>query len=152
MGATLQWRGFQDRPVRVGSQHVRFGGGRSAASGYLAHSSRVGPGILLLADPASGIDEMIELADALCTEGFTALVPLNGDTLGPEVLDAAVDFLVDNWHPRCGLIAFGRSCPSGKALVERRSLDGLSLHRSPERLRESEAWSRCVDHLHAALS
>lgn len=111
----MQWR---QPPQRVNHLHgdlVEFGRGRSRARGYLAHSDRVGPGVLLLEQRAYG------RADALNEEGFTVLVPdidLDGNNAGAIV--AAAEYLSANWHPRLGVVGVGpEGALASKALVER---------------------------------
>jgi hypothetical protein len=70
----------------------------------------------------------------LTEEGFTALAPDLPDDfdIADRLIDAAVDHLVDNWHPRVGVLAFGDARTAGQRLVERRTLDAVALleHRS----------------------
>ncbi len=57
MGASIQWRqpppGLRNR--RYGKV-VTFGRGRSAGRGYMASSSRVGPSVLIVDEPAASED------------------------------------------------------------------------------------------------
>ena len=68
----------------------------------MSYSDRVGPGIVVLGGSR-------EICDRLMNEGFTALAPeLPADSdKAHRVLHAAIDYLVDNWHPRIGVLAFG---------------------------------------------
>jgi hypothetical protein len=120
----MQWRQPPDRTDRLYADVVEFGRGRSRSSGYLAHSDRVGPGVLVL-DPRS-----TALADALNTEGFTALVPDRPlEDLEPGALEAAAAFLSENWHPRLGVIAAGDAGVAAAGVLAERAvtLDALAL-------------------------
>ena len=104
MGATVQWRGENEREAERYGKTVTFGNLRDKATGYMAYSARVGPGIVVLGGST-------ELCDRLMNEGFTALAPELPTEFdkAQRVLNAAIDHLVDNWHPRIGVIAFGSS-------------------------------------------
>ena len=118
MGTSVQWRDENQRePSRYG-RTVTFGNLRDRATGYMSYSERVGPGIVVLGGS-------VELCDWLTEEGFTALAPaLDGDDATRDrVLDAAVDHLVDNWHPRVGLLAFGDMRAMAERLTERKTID-----------------------------
>jgi carboxymethylenebutenolidase len=104
---------------------VEFGGRSDGGSAYMAHSDRVGQGVLLLHEWFGLQDSFKRLADRLCDDGFTVLVPdlydgavaetveqagalSNGldETRTMRRIKAAASFLVDNWHPRLGVIGF----------------------------------------------
>lgn len=128
MGASLQWRQPPERENHLHGEVVQFGRGRSRGTGYLAHSNRVGPGVLLL--DASGQ----ERADVLNAQGFTSLVPrLPADRDPGPLLAAAAEFLSVNWHPRLAVMAVGTDrAPALSALVEARtSLDLVVLLECP---------------------
>jgi hypothetical protein len=115
MGATVQWRSEPDRePERFGKT-ITFGNLRDKGSGYMAFSERVGPSVLLVSTEP-GPDEHA-FADWLMGEGFTVLVPqLTGlpPAIAMRITTAGAEHLLDNWHPRLGLIGVGE----GSALVE----------------------------------
>ena len=111
----MQWR---QPPERVDHPHgdlVEFGRGRSRARGYLAHSDRVGPGVLLLDEHGH------ERADALNGEGFTVLVPELDLGEGRDgAIVAAAEYLSANWHPRLGVVGVGaEGVLASRILVER---------------------------------
>lgn len=102
MGVTVQWRGENERePGRYGKT-ITFGNLRDKATGYMSYSDRVGPGIVVLGGSR-------DICDRLMNEGFTALAPElpSEPDKAHRVLHAAIDHLVDNWHPRIGVLAFG---------------------------------------------
>lgn len=122
MGASLVWRqpppNLENR--RYGSI-VGFGRGRSAGRAYMAASSRVGPGVLVLADPSDDDASVRAFADLLNEGGFTALAPeaTDSDSYERDVLEAAASFLTDNWHPMLGVLALGSAVAKGLALADR---------------------------------
>lgn len=107
------------------SRTVQIGRGRSRCSGYLAYSDRIGPAVLVLHEFFGMTDSFRAYCDALNAEGFTALaldlydgkVAQNveeAESLRDSVdvhatmkrLDAAVEHLTANWHPRVGVVGF----------------------------------------------
>ena len=122
MGASLQWRGENSREPSSYGKAITFGNIRDKGTGYMSYSERVGPGIVVLGGSQ-------ELCDWLTGEGFTALAPVlsHDDATNDRLIDAAVDHLVDNWHPRVGVLAFGDSRALARRLVERRTLDAAAL-------------------------
>lgn len=150
---TMTWR--QPPPDLVNRSFgatVSFGRGRSACTGYMAHSDRVGPGLLLVHGESGLAPWVVQMADALNREGFTILAPDLFDerlprdpqegagiaeALDPALVDArlrvAAEHLTANWHPRLGAIAFGwGAAQAGRlgggsldALVVYGSADGL---------------------------
>ena len=103
MPASMQWRDQKDIEPRSFGEDVRIGSGRHAVAGYLAHSQRVGPGIVVLTLALD--DDARALVERCRDEGFTALAirpPL--ERPGPAVREA-VGSLVANWHPRVGILA-----------------------------------------------
>lgn len=110
----MQWREPPERVDQLHGDIVEFGRGRARGRGYLAHSNRVGPGVLLL-DPAGQ-----KRADALNAEGFTVLVPeVPYQAESGAVFDAAAEYLSANWHPRLGVVAFGSDGALAAASVAR---------------------------------
>ena len=117
MGATVQWRGENDRePVRYGKR-ITFGNLRDRCTAYMSYSDRVGPGIVVLGGSEA-------LCNRLTDEGFTALAPdLPGDPdVAERTLQAALDHLLDNWHPRVGVLAFGAA---GSLVHDRERVDAV---------------------------
>ena len=142
MGATVQWRGEQPREPSSYGKTITFGNLRDKGRGYMSYSERVGPGVVVLAGS-------VRLCDWLTEEGFTALapeLPTDGVT-ADRIVDAAVDHLVDNWHPRVGVVAFGSSRALAERLVERRTLDAVALLET-----ESEAGDELIDDFRYDLS
>src|SRR3989304_6444033 len=75
MGVTLQWRYEQTRAERRYGSIVEFGGGSAGGSGYMSHSDRVGPGVVVVHDAFGLHDDVIAFCDELNLEGFTVLAP-----------------------------------------------------------------------------
>lgn len=121
MGATIAWRGENERePARYGKT-ISFGNLRDRGTGYMSYSDRVGPGLVVLGGSTA-------LCDRLTREGFTALAPdLGGDEdKAARLIDAAIDHLLDNWHPRVGIVAVGARGGLGEAAASRRSVDAVA--------------------------
>jgi hypothetical protein len=121
--SSLQWRDENRAEPRSFGGDVTIGSGRLAATGYLAHSQRVGPGVLVLA-PA--LDDAVRaLADRCLAEGFTALAPdLTGEDPAAIAREAA-EMLVANWHPRVGVLALRSTETIAVAVAERITPDAL---------------------------
>ena len=123
MGVTLQWREPPDRENRSFSKIVHFGGRRDGGSGYMALSDRVGPGVLVVHDDGSA-PWLRPTADRLNKLGFTVLAPQLPEKrseksgLSPDILVAAADFMIDNWHPELGVIVYGAPDERVRALLE----------------------------------
>jgi hypothetical protein len=133
MGATLHWREPPDRDARDFETFVEFGRGRRSGTGYMAYSERSGPGVLVLHPPPSWSDPVVGFAQAVHAEGFTVLVPgMEAGDAGPERLEAAVEFLVDNWHPRLGIVGFDSAAVIAEKLAAARGCDALVLYRRDE--------------------
>lgn len=105
MGASLQWREPNDRRAAVARRTIRFGGRRDGGTGYFVASQRAGPSVLVLGDDDR---QGAALADALGIEGFTVLAVGEHQ---PQVVAAAADHLVQNWHPRLGLVCIAVEPP-----------------------------------------
>lgn len=142
MGATVQWRGEQPREPESYGKVISFGNLRDKGTGYMSYSERVGPGVVVLGGST-------ELCDWLTEEGFTALAPdLPADeTVAARLIDAAVDHLVDNWHPRVGLLAFGDRRLLAQSVADRRTLDAIVLLET-----ETDADDELVDDFRYDLS
>jgi hypothetical protein len=121
MGKSIQWRPRNDKEPQSYGETVRYGGRRHGGRAYLAHSDRVGPGVLVIGESGRA------LADPLVADGFTVLVPeLSGENL-PARMTAAADFLRDNWHPRVGVVGVGAGTALAADLAARIPLDALVL-------------------------
>lgn len=122
MGASLQWRGEQPREPAAYGKTISFGNLRDRATGYMSYSERVGPGLVVLGGST-------ELCDRLTQEGFTALAPElpPDEPTSDRIVDAAIDHLLDNWHPRVGIMAFAALCATAERAARRKSLDALVL-------------------------
>ena len=142
MGASLQWRGEQPREPASYGKTITFGNIRDKGTGYMSYSERVGPGVVVLGGS-------MRLCDWLTEEGFTALAPdLPPDpAVSERVVDAALDHLVDNWHPRVGVVAFGDYRTLAARLAERRPVDAIALFET-----EDEAGEELVDDFRYDLS
>ena len=129
MGTSIQWRqpppGLTNRSY---GRTVGFGRGRRAGRAYMAASDRVGPGVLVVSRGDLS-QEDISFATALNNDGFTALV-LEGSygDRTDDVLDAAGEFLTDNWHPRLGVVAFGDRAAPGAAVATRLAVEALVVY------------------------
>lgn len=119
MGATVQWRGENQREPASYGKTISFGNLRDRGTAYMSYSDRVGPGIVVLGGSH-------ELCDRLTAEGFTALAPelVDDADKNERLLVAAAEFLVDNWHPRLGVLAVGDGALS-ETLASRKSLDSV---------------------------
>ncbi len=129
MGVTVQWRGEPEREPHTYGKTVTFGNIRDKGSGYMSYSERIGPGVVILAEQLDPTTK--GFADALMHEGFTVLVPeLTGIEAGraQRVAVAAIDYLVDNWHPRIGVVAFGTAAAMAEEIGERHPLDATALY------------------------
>ena len=122
MGATVQWRGENQREPASYGKVISFGNLRDKGTGYMSYSERVGPGIVVLGGST-------KLCDRLTKEGFTALAPeLPPDAATADrIVLAAVDHLVDNWHPRVGLLAFGERRGLAQGIAQRKTVDAIAL-------------------------
>lgn len=128
---------------------ITFGKRKDRGTGYLARSERVGPGVLLLHEFFGLTDSFKEMADRLNEAGFTVLAPdLYDGVIAKDVeeakamaesldhglvlarLEAAADLLVDNWHPRLGVVGFSLGGFVGTILAGRRDLEALVLYYS----------------------
>ncbi len=131
MGATVQWRGENERePARYGKT-VNFGNLRDKGTGYMSYSDRVGPGLVVLGGSN-------ELCDWLTAEGFTALAPeLSEDEAKNErLIDAAIDHLVDNWHPRVGILGLGSQRTRAERATTRRTVDAIAFFETEDEVND----------------
>lgn len=144
MGVTLQWRSEQTRAERRYGTIVEFGGGAARGNGYMSHSDRVGPGVVVVHDAFGLHDDVIRFCDDLNLEGFTVLAPdlytgRIAETEGEaSALAAALDegraerlvreaaeHLTANWHPRVGIVGLGWGATLGAIAAEGSRPDAL---------------------------
>ena len=142
MGGSIQWR----EPPASEPQHfaaaVEFGTRSAAGTGYMCYSQRSGPGVLLLHEFFGLQDSFKQYAARLSSSGFTVLAPdLYDGALATTVdeaielrdgldanrtagrVEAAADFLVNNWHPRLGVIGFSLGAEFADALARSRPVE-----------------------------
>jgi carboxymethylenebutenolidase len=143
MGGSFQWREPVSSEPRSFAKQVQFGVGRSAGTGHMCYSQRSGPGVLVLHEFFGLQDSFKDYAGRLSDEGFTVLaLDLYDGALAESVedaiqlrdqldaerthlrLEAAADFLVDNWHPRLGLIGFSLGAEFADAVARARPVEG----------------------------
>lgn len=94
----------------------------------MSYSERIGPGVVVLSEQLD--DDTRTLADALMHEGFTVLVPeldASDPARAQRVAVAAIEYLVDNWHPRIGIVAFGRTVEMARTIADLRVPDATAL-------------------------
>jgi carboxymethylenebutenolidase len=126
MGKSIQSRrppdDLQNRSFR---RMVEFGKHRTAGTGYMSYSDRVGPGIIVLHEFFGLQQSFMRYADRLNEEGFTVLAPdLYDGAIADSVesakamaqsldpartigrIKAGAEHLTDNWHPRLGIVGF----------------------------------------------
>ena len=128
MGKHIQWRTPNESVPQSFGEMTTFGGRRDRGHGYLAHSQRVGPGVVLVHGDAGLTDDIRGLADELCAEGFTVLVPDLAEVADVDaILTAAITTLRDNWHPRVGAVDMGSEGRTRAAGAISQMLDGLVL-------------------------
>jgi carboxymethylenebutenolidase len=128
---------------------IDFGRRRDAGRGYLASSDRVGQGVLILHEWFGLQPFFVSLADRLREEGFTVLVPdiyegaVAADVEEAErlmravdddenrigwMLKAAASYLIDNWHPRLGVIGFSMGAGWACRLAQEIELEATVLY------------------------
>lgn len=142
MGPTVQWRGENERePGRYG-RTISFGNLRDKGVGYMSYSDRAGPGVVVLGGTPA-------FCDRLTLEGFTALAPDLPDEPGraERIVNAALDHLVDNWHPRIGIVAFGENRVLAEVIARSRTLDAVAVLAA-----ELDAGDDLIDDLRYDLS
>ena len=126
---------------------VSFGRRADAGRGYMAHSERVGPGVLVLHEFFGLQRSFMDYADRLNEAGFTVLVPdlYDGAIAGSvdeakalaqsldvdatlRKLHAAASFLTDNWHPRLGVVGFSLGADFAIVVTEQRPVEAAVLY------------------------
>jgi carboxymethylenebutenolidase len=126
---------------------VEFGRRNDACTGLLCYSERSGPGVVLLHEFFGLQDSFKEYSARLCDQGFTVLAPdlydgrIAGSVdealeieenldreAGMRRVEAACDFLVDNWHPRVGTIGFSMGTEFADGLARSRPVEATVLY------------------------
>lgn len=124
------------------SRTVGFGARGAAGTGLLCYSQASGPGVLLLHEFFGLQDSFKDYAARLSRSGFTVLAPdlydgAMADTVDEAIvlrdamdpvrtvgrIEAAADFLVDNWHPRLGVVGFSLGAGYADALARARPVE-----------------------------
>jgi carboxymethylenebutenolidase len=143
-GGSIQWRGENTRESSEYGRTVTFGKRKDECTGYLSHSDRVGPGVILLHEFFGLQQTFKDYADALTREGFTVLAPdlydgriassvdeakeisgsLDDEQVGAR-LEAARSFLADNWHPRVGIVGFSMGAWLGMDFAAGRDIEAV---------------------------
>jgi carboxymethylenebutenolidase len=148
MGKSIQSRvPPSDLTNRSFGHMVEVGKHRRASTGYMAHSDRVGPSVILLHEFFGLQQSFMSYADALNREGFTVLAPdlydgavadsvdsarnmaqaLDVDRTLDRIVAAAQD-LTDNWHPRLGVVGFSLGADFAVALALDLPVDATVLY------------------------
>jgi carboxymethylenebutenolidase len=148
MGKSIQSRrppsDLQNRSFR---RMVDFGKHRTAGTGYMSYSDRVGPSVIVLHEFFGLQQSFMTYADRLNEEGFTVLAPDLYDgaiadsvdsaramarSLDPErtigKIKAAAEHLTDNWHPRLGIVGFSLGASFAVELAQDLSTEGAVLY------------------------
>ena len=126
---------------------IEFGKRADAGRGYMAHSERVGPAVIVLHEFFGLQRSFMDYADRLNAAGFTVLAPDLYDgatatsvdearTLAQSMdvaaalrkLRAAASFLTDNWHPRLGVVGFSLGADFAVVVSEQVSVEALVLY------------------------
>jgi carboxymethylenebutenolidase len=142
MGGPIQWREPPASEPRHFATEVDFGTRRSPGTGYLYYSQRSGPGVLVLHEFFGLQESFKNYAARLSETGFTVLAPdLYDGVLARDVddairlrdelddkhalnrVEAAADFLVDNWHPRLGVVGFSLGASFADAVARSRPVE-----------------------------
>jgi hypothetical protein len=71
---------------------------------------------------------VLDFARTVHGDGFTVLVPDLDGGAEPARLTSAAEFLVDNWHPRLGVVGFGEAVAVAGQIAEERACDALVLY------------------------
>ncbi|MEA2507515.1 MAG: carboxymethylenebutenolidase [Actinomycetota bacterium] len=148
MGKSIQSRrpppDLQNRSFR---SMIEFGTRRTATSGYMSYSDRVGPSVILLHEFFGLQQSFKSYADLLNEQGFTVLAPdlydgeiadsvdsasakarsLDGDRT-MEKIKAAAEHLTENWHPRLGVVGFSLGAGFAIELAQELPIEGTVLY------------------------
>jgi carboxymethylenebutenolidase len=148
MGKSIQSRrppvDLQNRSFR---RMVDFGKHRTAGTGYMSYSDRVGPSVIVLHEFFGLQQSFMGYADRLNEEGFTVLAPdlydgaiadsVESATTMAQSLDpartmgkikAAAELLTDNWHPRLGIVGFSLGARFAVEVAQEVSTEGTVLY------------------------
>ena len=100
----MQWRQPPERVNRLHTEMVEFGRARRRGRGTLIRLDSSGPGVLLLAESP---ERTLGQAEHLALGGYTVLVPELDATSSEGAIQAAAEYLTENWHPRLGVMGVG---------------------------------------------
>ena len=147
MGKNFSLRPENTKEPRSFGNDITFGKLKDKGSGYMSHSERVGPGVLILHEFFGLTPSFRRYADRLCDEGFTALaVDLYDGAVAGSVeeakklasslehettmrkLNAALEHLTANWHPRVGVIGFSLGAWFAGSLAQEARPDAAVLY------------------------
>lgn len=147
VGKNFSLRPENTKEPRNFGRDITFGRLRSKGTGYMSHSERVGPGVLVLHEFFGLTPSFRRYADRLCDEGFSALaVDLYDGAMASSVeeakemassldhdstmlkLKAALEHLTSNWHPRVGVIGFSLGAWFAGSLAQETELDAAVLY------------------------
>lgn len=148
MTGTLHWRQEKHRAEsKAFGEMIAFGPRKDSGTGYMSHSSRVGPGVLLLHEFFGLTQAFRDYADALNDEGFTVLAPdLYDGRIASSVEEAqdlarsldqdrvvarltfAAEHLTANWHPRLGLVGFSLGAGYAGVMAQNLEVDATVLY------------------------
>ena len=147
MGKSFSLRPENTKEPRSFGNTITFGRGKSKGTGYLSHSERSGPGVLILHEFFGLTPSFRGYADRLSDEGFTALaVDLYDGAIAANVEEAkalassldhqtrmrmlsnALEHLTDNWHPRVGVVGFSLGAWFAASLAQEKRPDAAVLY------------------------
>lgn len=147
MGKSFSLRPENTKEPRSFGNTISFGRGRAKGTGYLSHSERSGPGVLVLHEFFGLTPSFKAFADRLSDEGFTALcVDLYDGAVAQSVeeakelsggldeertmlkLKSATEHLTANWHPRVGVVGFSMGAYFAAELAQQTRLDAAIVY------------------------
>jgi carboxymethylenebutenolidase len=166
MGKPIQSRrpppGLQNRSLR---SMIAFGKGRSAGTGHMSYSDRVGPSVILLHEFFGLQQSFKSYADMLNEQGFTVLAPdLYDGTIADSVdsararaqsldvdhtmgrIRAAAEHLTDNWHPRLGVVGFSLGAAFATQLAQELPVEASVLYYGLGEIDLATWRSPCLGH------
>jgi carboxymethylenebutenolidase len=148
MGKSIRSRrpppNLQNRSFR---RMVDFGTRRTGGTGYMVHSDRVGPGVVILHEFFGLQQSFMSYADALNEQGFTVLAPDLYDGVVADSIDtaralaqsldverttdrvkAAFEHLQTNWHPLVGVVGFSLGASLAVGLAQELRAEAVVLY------------------------
>ncbi len=140
---------------------VEFGGRSDGGRGYLSHSQRVGPSVLLLHEWFGLQEAFTNYADRFRDEGFTVLAPdlydgyiastveeaetkmkaTDADEKTMKRVRAAANFLTENWHPRLGVVGFSMGAAYAAMLASSHPVEATVIYYSAWPGEDPANWS-----------